>query len=31
MTAGQTNIWRTHVRAAYNEAVREKRPLSPLR
>lgn len=28
MTAGQINIWRANVRAAYNEAVREKRLFS---
>ena len=28
MTAGQIVIWRTHVRAAYGEAVRERRLFS---
>jgi len=30
MTTGQTNIWRAHVRQAYNEAVKEKRLFSQL-
>jgi len=30
MTVGQSNIWRMHVRQALVEAVRDRRPLSPL-
>lgn len=30
MTVGQSNIWRMHVRQALVEAVRDRRPFSPL-
>ena len=30
MTVGQSNIWRVHVRQALVEAVRDRRPFSPL-
>jgi hypothetical protein len=30
MTVGQSNIWRVHVRQALVEAVKDRRPFSPL-
>ena len=30
MTVGQSNIWRMYVRQALVEAVRDRRPFSPL-
>ena len=30
MTTGQANIWRTHVRRALMEALKERRPFSQL-
>ena len=30
MTVGQSNIWRAHVRQALVEAVKDRRPFSPL-
>ena len=30
MTVGQSNIWRMHVRQALVEAVKDRRPFSPL-